>query len=330
MSYGTPYMGSKSGIARWIVDILPANETLVDLFAGGCAVTHCAMLSGKWNRFMVNDICGSTELFLDAIHGKYHDEKRWISSEDFNRLKNDDRYVATCWSFGNRGKTYLYSRAIEPYKRSCHYAIFFNDWAQFEELCPEVCDAAKERLEGIDDTKKRRIEFGRAVVKKLKEIGNLEIVQGNPLCKSCHWKGGKSDLKQMQSLERLERLQGLQSLESLQRLQSLESLQRLQSLQSTTLSYEQVVIPPNSTVYCDIPYKGTEGYNNTSFDHEAFYEWCRTMDFPVFVSEYAMPEDFVPVASIKKNCTFSQASVKKTVETVFVLRKFSEQFFLFD
>ncbi|MBQ2336255.1 MAG: DNA adenine methylase, partial [Victivallales bacterium] len=40
MLYGLPYMGSKSDIAKQIVDILPAADTLVDLFAGGCAITH--------------------------------------------------------------------------------------------------------------------------------------------------------------------------------------------------------------------------------------------------------------------------------------------------
>lgn len=37
MRYGIPYMGSKNRIAKWIVDSLPASDTLVDLFAGGCA-----------------------------------------------------------------------------------------------------------------------------------------------------------------------------------------------------------------------------------------------------------------------------------------------------
>lgn len=36
--YGMPYQGSKSRIAEWVVDILPPSHTLVDLFAGGCAI----------------------------------------------------------------------------------------------------------------------------------------------------------------------------------------------------------------------------------------------------------------------------------------------------
>ena len=46
--YGIPYMGSKNLIAEWVVGNLPAGGTLYDLFAGGCAVTHRALLSGKF------------------------------------------------------------------------------------------------------------------------------------------------------------------------------------------------------------------------------------------------------------------------------------------
>lgn len=35
MQYGMPYMGSKSKIAEWIIDILPEGKVLVDAFGGG-------------------------------------------------------------------------------------------------------------------------------------------------------------------------------------------------------------------------------------------------------------------------------------------------------
>ena len=55
MTYGVPYMGSKNRIAKDIIDLLPSGNRLVDLFAGGCAITHCALLSGKWSRILNND-----------------------------------------------------------------------------------------------------------------------------------------------------------------------------------------------------------------------------------------------------------------------------------
>ena len=55
-TYGIGYQGSKSRIAKYIIDILPPGNRLVDLFAGGCSITHCAMLSGKYKKFLANDI----------------------------------------------------------------------------------------------------------------------------------------------------------------------------------------------------------------------------------------------------------------------------------
>ena len=71
MRYGAPYRGSKNAIAPWVVEHLPPAETLVDLFAGGCAVTHAAMLSGKFERFIANDLGDAPSVFRDAINGEF-------------------------------------------------------------------------------------------------------------------------------------------------------------------------------------------------------------------------------------------------------------------
>lgn len=124
MRYGLPYQGSKNKIAPWVLEHLPQADTLVDLFAGGCAVTHCAMLSGMFERIIANDITDSVTLFQDALDGKYENESRWISQEDFMRLKDTDPYVRIVWSFGNNQEDYLYSRDIESYKKAVHEMIF--------------------------------------------------------------------------------------------------------------------------------------------------------------------------------------------------------------
>lgn len=134
MRYGVPYQGSKNKIAGWVIDNLPEDEILIDLFAGGCAVTHAAMLSGKWDRIVANDIGDAPELFVDAIDGKYADEKRWISREDFQDLKDTDPYVALCWSFGNNRTGYLYAQEIEPWKKALHYARVFGDCSLLREM----------------------------------------------------------------------------------------------------------------------------------------------------------------------------------------------------
>ena len=147
MRYGVPYRGSKNKIAQWVVSNLPAGDTLIDLFAGGCAVTHAALLSGKWNHIVANDIGDGPQLFMDAVHGKYANEKRWISREDFHRLKDSDPYVSLCWSFGNNRTDYLYSKEIEPWKKALHYARVFGDTSLLREF---GVDEKNCRLESLD------------------------------------------------------------------------------------------------------------------------------------------------------------------------------------
>lgn len=122
--YGLPYQGSKSKLAEHIVALLPPATHLCDIFAGGCAITHAALLSGKFKEIHANDISDSVTLFEDALNGKYKNESRWISREDFFRLKDSDPYVRIVWSFGNNQRDYLYSREIEPYKKAVHEMLY--------------------------------------------------------------------------------------------------------------------------------------------------------------------------------------------------------------
>lgn len=135
MKYGLPYKGSKNKLAERIVRLLPQRTHLVDLFCGGCAVSHAALLMGKYEHIHINDInwmCPT--LFIDALNGKYNNETRWISREDFFRLRDTDPYVAVVWSFGNNLRNYLYSKEIEPLKKAIHYAMFFSDYSLGKEL----------------------------------------------------------------------------------------------------------------------------------------------------------------------------------------------------
>ena len=120
MKYGFPYRGSKSSLAENIIAALPAAKNFYDLFAGGCAITHCALLSNKWETVHSNDIQKTPELFLDAIAGKYKNERRWISREEFHLKKETDQYIRWIWSFGNNGAGYLFGKNIEPLKKEAH------------------------------------------------------------------------------------------------------------------------------------------------------------------------------------------------------------------
>lgn len=320
-NYGLPYTGSKSRIAHWVIDHLPRGRVLIDAFAGGCAITHRALLSQKWQKIIANDINGKyPQLFLDAVRGKYRDEKRWISREDFERLKLQDAFVACCFSFGNNLQGYMYSQAIEPYKRALHYAIVFNDFEPMQELMPEVAQAVHDAIHWIRNTHVRRIKAQNVIVKTLKRLTGdnyaHQIIQGNPLYKTIRHTSRNTLI--------------LNSLKSLERLQSLERLERLQSLESlrvTSLSYDEIDIPDDAVVYCDPPYHACDKnlYEGTArFDHNAFYDWCVSVSKtnPIFISEYSIEDDRFEVVAEKQKMT-SMASVKSfnVTERLYTVKK---------
>ena len=286
--YGLPYQGSKNAIAEKLVSVLPCADNFYDLFAGGCAITHRAMIDGRWKNYYANDIDNIPTLFFDAVNGKYKDEKRWISREDFARLKDDDLYVSLCWSFGNNRKTYLYSKEIEPWKKALHYARVLGDNSLLRDFGIKSDGNTK-------DIKKHHNEYKDKYIKWY-----IKNVQKNKFC------GEKinTDLSRLQSLERL---------------QSLQSLQRLERLEISQKSYDEVEIKPNSIIYCDIPYENTMGYKSGDFDFKKFYDWASNQTELVFISSYHISDDrFVEVDGWNKTMLFSPTTNTTGIERLFV------------
>lgn len=93
-------------------------------------------------------------------------------------------------------------------------------------------------------------------------------------------------------MQHLERLVNLERLERINKLSSLNKNNILDKLQIFTGDYRDVVIPQDSVIYCDIPYKDTKSGYVKGFNHEQFYEWARKQD-NIFISEYTMPDDFI-------------------------------------
>lgn len=88
--------------------------------------------------------------------------------------------------------------------------------------------------------------------------------------------------------------------------------------------YRMLVVPENSIIYCDPPYKGTTQYRD-KFDHFAFYAWCIEMKrkgHTVFVSEYTMPNNFTCVweKEVSSNLDVSSKG-KKGTERLFELKE---------
>lgn len=333
MKYGLPYKGSKNKLAERIVRLLPRRTNLVDLFCGGCAVSHAALLMGKFEHIYINDInwmCPT--LFMDALQGKYANDTRWISREDFFRLRDTDPYVAMVWSFGNNMRDYLYSKEIEPLKKAIHYALFFSDYSLAKALGHDLSfvDAIKDVQQRYRAVRQYFSQFGhfqqqsfegggisarletmerqqtRSVFQKKKNpkttLGG-RTPRANPLpCTDCNIKNGYTACPELHGGGNL-------------------------SITPSVLSYEQVVIPPDSVIYCDIPYKGTNIYNGVEdFNYERFYTWAESQTAPVFISSYQMPTDrFDCIAEWSHRSTLSGSKNNAVTERIFVPKHQTER-----
>ena len=273
MNYGIPYMGSKSGVIDSIALNFPKADHFYDLFGGGGSVTHYMMLhkSHRYQNFYYNEINTNVATLLKrAINGEFNYSRfkpGWISKEEFHKRKGHDGYVACVWSFGNGQQWYLFGEDVEPYKKSMHMAVVFDEF-----------DKTAEKFFGFDvwPTDVKTIKQKRAYFMQKARYYNCGI-----------------DYAQARTLQQLQRLEQLQQLEGLEK------------LTITSLSYEQVEIKPNSIVYCDIPYEGTSDYGRR-FDKRKFLDWAAVQKNAVFISEYQLNDSrFKHVYTIDKKITMS-------------------------
>lgn len=271
-NYGVPYMGSKSKILKDICTLFPKAENFYDLFGGGFSVSHFMLVHRKndYKHFHYNEIrVGVPQLIQDAVRGKYSYENfkpEFIGRDEFFKRINEP-YVKMVWSFGNNGKDYLFSKEIEPYKKSMHNAIIFNE---FDMLAKKTL--GMDQFKGGYSVKDRRF-FLRSRVETFRRDGIPDFL-----------KDYIND-RQLQRLEQLERL---------------KQLQQIERLHYYNASYDQIEIKNNSVIYCDPPYANTRGYDKR-FDHKKFFDWADSQICPVFISEYDIPDKrFTLIKRIKK------------------------------
>lgn len=292
--YGIPYMGSKSKIAEWVISQIPPATHFYDLFGGGFSITHAMLMKRKkdFKFFHFNEIRpGICQLIQDAIQGKYNYENflpEWISKERFFQLKESDPYIKMCWSFGNDGQTYMFSPEIEPYKRSMHQAVVFNE---FDDLSKKVFGFECFK-EGYSINQRRLFLFNKIEFYRLNGIPDFLL----PFL-------SEDNLKILDRLERLTRLQGLEQLQRLQRLQKLNGLKdkNLSHLNFSCKSYEEVEIKDDSIIYCDPPYANTKGYDkNKFFNSTEFFDWAANHKTPILISQYEIRDSRFKIIAAKQ------------------------------
>ena len=230
MTYGIPYRGSKNKIAEDIIEMLPPGHRFVDLFAGGCAMTHAAYLTGKYSKFLCNDkypVIGQ-EVFRQACTGEFNkpEYQRTISYDEFRRDRFNSGWLISVWGW-NCSVGYL----------------------------------SKEIDKLIKD-------------KDIKTIQDMA-----------------DELNIRYPLQRLTRLKNLTGQIDISR------------VEFTAMDYRDYIWQEGDVVYCDPPYSSyqpSNPYSHFGFDINKFWEWVRTRDYPVYVSEYSAPDDFVSIFDKKR------------------------------
>ena len=216
-TYGLPYKGSKDKICEKICSLFPIKENFYDLFMGGGSITHYQLLQNQYKNYYANDFNSLVVKAFDmAIHGKFKNETRWISREEFDKLKNVDPYVAFCFSFGNDLKSYAYGKEIEPYKKALHYLIVFEDESLMKEIFPNIDFSFVHKIKDVNE---RRLK-----VKKV--IDNLLITSDD------------------------NRIRNNESLQSFIQLESCERLASIERLAIYNKSYDEIEIKDDSVIYC--------------------------------------------------------------------------------
>ncbi len=350
MKYGLPYKGSKNKLAERILRLLPPAEHLIDLFCGGCAVSHAALIRGKYPHVHINDINWQpVTLFMDVLAGRYQDENRWISREDFFRLKDSDPYVSIVWSFGNNMRDYLYGKDIEPLKRAIHYALYYSDYAPAAELGHDL--SFIDEVQGINHRypliKQYFSRLGHFQQQSTEGGGRTQHIYNGCKLSNDGEKGFAYSVKQPYELQHKDSRKNIQGMfpqkKKATRWGDTKSGTTAQPpcswntghdgngynvsgggkrthITSSVADYTTVQIPKDSVIYCDIPYKDTSVYDkDNDFDYDRFYDWAEKQTEPVFISSYEMPQDrFRCIEEFRHRSILSATANNAVTERIFI------------
>lgn len=151
--YGICYQGSKNKIAKKIIELLPKRKYFVDLFAGGCAMSHCALIANKYEKIILNDTNADIlKLFKNAIAGKHKGRDEFVSKKEYYERKNSDEFIRYLWSFSGSGLHYIYATYKEKFIGAYDSAIKgdFSGLKEFgisslDEIAPALARASKFR-----------------------------------------------------------------------------------------------------------------------------------------------------------------------------------------
>jgi DNA adenine methylase len=103
-----------------------------------------------------------------------------------------------------------------------------------------------------------------------------------------------------------------------------KQIESMKGVEFSSGNYNEIIIPNNSIIYCDIPYEGTKQYaTSKNFNHLEFWQWCRDMTKKgneVFISEYNAPNDFECVWSKEITNSMNTTNTYKPTEKLFTYK----------
>ena len=108
-----------------------------------------------------------------------------------------------------------------------------------------------------------------------------------------------------------------------------KQLPALSGIEFCSCDYKDLLIPSESIIYCDIPYKDTKQYaTSKGFSHELFWEWAKVKTnegHSVFVSEYQAPAEWSCVWEKKVKSSLSANGIcgasKESTEKLFTFAR---------
>lgn len=119
-TFGVPYMGGKNATAENIVSMLPRGRRLLDLFGGGASVTHAALVSGKFEHVVYNDVDPLIVDMNNRLMSEPLSPLRFVGHDEFKERYKVDPMVFFCWKFPNAKLDYVFG----PGKEKLHELIF--------------------------------------------------------------------------------------------------------------------------------------------------------------------------------------------------------------
>lgn len=291
--YGIGYMGGKTTLAEKFISLFPSAPVFYDLFAGGCSMTHAAILSGKYKKFVANDLDGrGLKLFLRAAKGEFVNDTQWVGRERFFNERESDIYVALTWSYGSNCVNYTYSAEIDPWKKALHYAWVKHDLSLMREIGIEGDCSRAYILKNYEEIKAKYMEWylkttgDIAGYDKIKRYKNMIFVT----------------LKHEGNRQRLVNIAGLD----------------VSNLTAIYGDYADVEIEPDGFVYLDIPYDGSADYFSRRFNHKRFYEWTKQQKATMVVSSYKAPDDWDILAEFNHGMSFAPRKNRSVSERLFI------------